>query len=98
MHHADVSCSVAVEFAVGKVEETIQKMIWVYRPDSIVVGTRGKESKWTSGLIGRVSKYAVTASPVPVIVVKPEIKTKHYLHKRADRQSYADIVDSEHTS
>jgi hypothetical protein len=45
--------------------------------------------------MGSVSRYAVSHSPIPVIVVRPERKVKKYLEKRQNnpkRGHYAQIV------
>ena len=93
MEHTEALCGVTVEFAVGNVENTIQKMVQVYKPDSIVVGTRARDGLLAKAFVGSVSRYAVQHSPVPVIVVKPDTKTQKRRARRADRQSYATLVD-----
>ncbi|KAG9005902.1 hypothetical protein FRB90_010144, partial [Tulasnella sp. 427] len=70
--------SVVVEFVAGKVTSTIDRMTALYRPDSLVVGTRG--SKGLMQTLG--SAYCVSHSPVPVIVVRPEKKVKKTVEKR----------------
>ncbi|KAL1734553.1 hypothetical protein EV714DRAFT_202099 [Schizophyllum commune] len=61
------------------ITSTLDRLIALYRPDSVVVGTRGKRT-WTNALggssmgVGSVSKYCLSHSPVPVIVVRPERK------------------------
>jgi hypothetical protein len=35
--------SIVVEFVAGKITDTIERMIALYRPDSLIVGTRGKQ-------------------------------------------------------
>lgn len=88
--------SITVEFVIGKVHESIQKMISIYKPDSLVVGTRGRtDSVWKSAFIGSVSRYCVANSPVPVIVVRPAIKVRKSVQNRADRQSYLDLVEGQ---
>jgi hypothetical protein len=90
---------ITVEFVIGKVQESIQKMISVYRPDSLIVGTRGRtDSLFKSAFIGSVSKYCVANSPVPVIVVRPAIKVHKMLAKRESRQVYGDLVEASATS
>ncbi|OCF34441.1 universal stress protein [Kwoniella heveanensis BCC8398] len=94
--------SVIVEFVAGKITEILLKMIALYRPDSLVVGTKGTRSKfqtWGRALgapgMGSVSRFAVSHSPVPVIVVRPERKVKKTLAKRQNdpkRGQYAAIV------
>jgi len=36
--------SIVVELVAGKITDTIERMIALYRPDSLVVGTRGKQN------------------------------------------------------
>jgi len=81
--------SVIVEFVSGKVTETIDRMTALYRPDSLVVGTRGERSlmqTWGAALggpgVGSVSRYCVSHSPVPVVVVRPERKVRKTVEKR----------------
>ncbi|KAI9265535.1 hypothetical protein EDC94DRAFT_605206 [Helicostylum pulchrum] len=63
--------SVIIEFVIGKVQETIQKMIAMYQPSLLIVGTRGL-SEFKGMLLGSISKYCLQHSPVPVAVVRPE--------------------------
>ncbi|GFZ49738.1 hypothetical protein JCM24511_07141 [Saitozyma sp. JCM 24511] len=98
----DRRISVIVEFLAGRVPDMLLKMIALYRPDSLVVGTKGSRSRlqsWGRALgapgMGSVSRFAVSHSPVPVIVVRPERKVKKTLEKRqADpkRGQYAALV------
>ncbi|KAJ7921498.1 hypothetical protein B0H13DRAFT_1984907 [Mycena leptocephala] len=81
--------SLILEFIPGRINNTIDRLIALYRPDSVVIGTRGKKA-WQGmammgkGGIGSVSKYCLTHSPVPVpiIVVRPERKVKKAMEKR----------------
>ncbi|KAJ7808042.1 hypothetical protein B0H13DRAFT_2221525 [Mycena leptocephala] len=79
--------SLILEFIPGRINNTIDRLIALYRPDSVVVGTRGKKA-WQGmammgkGGIGSVSKYCLTHSPVPIIVVRPERKVKKAMEKR----------------
>lgn len=41
---SDRKLSIVVEFVAGKVTETIERMIALYRPDSLIVGTKGEKS------------------------------------------------------
>ncbi|KAK8849715.1 hypothetical protein IAR55_005050 [Kwoniella newhampshirensis] len=94
--------SVIVEFVAGEITETLLKMIALYRPDSLVVGTKGQRSRlqsWGMALgapgMGSVSRFCVSHSPIPVIVVRPERKVKKHLEKRQNdpkRGQYAAIV------
>ncbi|ODV88820.1 hypothetical protein CANCADRAFT_128770 [Tortispora caseinolytica NRRL Y-17796] len=89
--------SIIFELVVGKVEKTIQRMIQVYEPAMLIVGTRGRSLNGFQGLMpGSVSKYCLQYSPVPVVVVRPSIKRQMKKAKRqADpgRRNYLDILD-----
>ncbi|KAI0039269.1 hypothetical protein FA95DRAFT_1612708 [Auriscalpium vulgare] len=81
--------SLIVEFIGGKVTTTIDRLIALYRPDSVVVGTRGvrgMKQAWGAAFgspgMGGVSKYCLSHSPVPIIVVRPESKVRKTLDKR----------------
>ena len=93
----DKAISLVLEIAVGKVPETIQRMIKIYAPVCLIVGTRGKSLGGIQGLLpGSVSKYCLQNSPVPVVVVRPEEKREKKRKKRlADpsRQNYSSILD-----
>ncbi|GAA6033803.1 hypothetical protein JCM8097_000349 [Rhodosporidiobolus ruineniae] len=75
--------SLTVEFAIGPIEETIHRMIEIYKPDSLIVGTRGKpDSLFRSAMMGSISRWAVARSPVPVVVVRPDDKVRETLSRR----------------
>ncbi|TGZ82278.1 adenine nucleotide alpha hydrolases-like protein [Ascodesmis nigricans] len=88
--------SIILEFAVGKVHETIQRMIHIYEPVILIVGTRGRSLGGLQGLLpGSVSKYCLQHSPVPVIVVRPSSKRdKKKAKRKADpnRRVYKEIL------
>ncbi|KAI8443235.1 hypothetical protein BY996DRAFT_4654684 [Phakopsora pachyrhizi] len=93
----DRQITVTVEFVIGHVIKTIQRMIELYRPDSLVVGTRGKTpSAWQKAFsLNSTSQYLVARSPVPVIVVRPERKVRESKEARAKqpkRHSYQALV------
>ena len=94
--------SLVLEFAVGKVPETIQRMIKIYAPACLIVGTRGRSRGGIQSLLpGSVSKYCLQNSPVPVVVVRPEEKREKKKKKRlADpsRQNYSSILDRTNAS
>ncbi|BGP41911.1 hypothetical protein JCM10449v2_005906 [Rhodotorula kratochvilovae] len=49
--------SLIVEFAIGPIEETIHRMIEIYKPDSLIVGTRGRpDSLFKSAFMGSISR------------------------------------------
>ncbi|OQE27276.1 hypothetical protein PENSTE_c004G05724 [Penicillium steckii] len=89
--------SLVLELAVGKVEDIIQRMIRIYEPAMLVVGTRGRNLKGVQSLLpGSVSKYCLQQSPIPVIVVRPSPKReKKKKKRRADptRRSYNHILE-----
>ncbi|KAI8980936.1 hypothetical protein BDB01DRAFT_796176 [Pilobolus umbonatus] len=70
--------SIIIEFVIGKVQETIHRMINMYQPSLLVVGSRGL-SEFKGMLLNSVSKYCIQHSPVPVAVVRPEDKLKKAL-------------------
>ncbi|CEI92812.1 hypothetical protein RMCBS344292_07062 [Rhizopus microsporus] len=70
-HKQDKKVGVVVEFVIGKVQETIQRMIALYQPSLLIVGTRGL-SEFKGMLLGSISKYCLQHSPVPVTVVRSE--------------------------
>lgn len=88
--------SLVLEFAMGKVHEMIQRMIEIYEPAMLVVGTRGKSMDGFKGLLpGSISKYCLQHSPVPVVVVRPSQKREKKKAKReADptRRAYRDVL------
>lgn len=78
-----------MELIAGKVTTTLERLIALYRPDSVVVGSRGQRSMmqaWGAAFgapgVGSVSKYCLSHSPVPIIVVRPERKVRKVLAKR----------------
>ncbi|EIW53300.1 uncharacterized protein TRAVEDRAFT_23694 [Trametes versicolor FP-101664 SS1] len=88
-YDAERKLSIIVEYIAGKVTQTLDRLIALYRPDSVVVGTRGQRSvmqAWAGAFgapgVGSVSKYCLSHSPVPVIVVRPESKVKKTMAKR----------------
>ncbi|KAL8715066.1 MAG: hypothetical protein Q9220_001023 [cf. Caloplaca sp. 1 TL-2023] len=87
----------AIEFAVGKVPEVFQRMITVYAPACLIVGTKGKSpSGMQSFVTGSVSRYCLQNSPVPCIVVRPTRKRLAKKHKRlADekRRDYQNVME-----
>ncbi|KAI6145246.1 hypothetical protein BKA82DRAFT_4171496 [Pisolithus tinctorius] len=84
--------SIVLEFIAGRPTTTLDRLIALYRPDSVVVGMRGQRGVMsgvlnfgTAGVfnsVGSVSRYTLSHSPVPVIVVRPESKLRKVLEKR----------------
>lgn len=89
--------SLVLELAVGKVQDIIQRMIRIYEPAILIVGTRGRNLGGMQGLLpGSVSKYCLQQSPIPVIVVRPTTKREKKKKKRlADpaRRNYNHILE-----
>ncbi|KAL2834232.1 hypothetical protein BDW59DRAFT_137555 [Aspergillus cavernicola] len=89
--------SLVLELAVGKVQDTIQRMIKLYEPALLIVGTRGKNLSGVQGLLpGSVSKYCLQRSPIPVIVVRSTTKREKKKQKRLadpNRRSYNHILE-----
>ncbi|PLB39447.1 universal stress protein [Aspergillus candidus] len=89
--------SLVLELAVGKVQDIIQRMIRIYEPAVLIVGTRGRSLGGVQALLpGSVSKYCLQQSPIPVIVVRPSPKREKKKKKRlADptRRSYNHILE-----
>ncbi|KAG9246611.1 Usp domain-containing protein [Calycina marina] len=94
----DRAIGITLEFTVGKLHTTILKMIQLYSPAMLIVGTRGRSLAGFQGLISNVnsfSKWCLQYSPVPVIVVRPPEKRLKKKIKRAGdpiRQDYARIL------
>ncbi|KAH8798907.1 hypothetical protein F5882DRAFT_186091 [Hyaloscypha sp. PMI_1271] len=90
--------SIVLEFAVGKVHATFQKMIQIYEPAMLIVGTRGRSLGGFQGLVSNrnsFSKWCLQYSPVPVVVVRPTEKRLKKKKKRdvdPTRQDYARIL------
>ncbi|PSS34227.1 hypothetical protein PHLCEN_2v1737 [Hermanssonia centrifuga] len=88
-YDSDRKLSIIVEFIAGVVPASIDRLIALYRPDSVVVGTRGQRGMlqaWGAAFggpgMGSVSKYCLSHSPVPIIVVRPESKVRKVVAKR----------------
>ncbi|EED18551.1 universal stress protein family domain protein [Talaromyces stipitatus ATCC 10500] len=94
--HDEKAISLVLELAVGKVQDIIQRMIRIYEPAVLIVGTRGRSLSGMQGLLpGSVSKYCLQQSPIPVVVVRPSTKREKKKKKRlADptRRSYGNIL------
>ncbi|OBT78430.1 hypothetical protein VF21_02130 [Pseudogymnoascus sp. 05NY08] len=93
------SISIVLEFAVGKLQQTFQKMIQLYEPAMLIVGTRGRSLGGVQGLINNrnsFSKWCLQYSPVPVVVVRPNDKRDKKKKKRVNdptRHNYANMLE-----
>ncbi|KAE9966817.1 hypothetical protein BLS_006790 [Venturia inaequalis] len=96
-NHENKAVNFILEFSIGKVEKVIKKMIEFYEPAILIVGTRGRSLGGFQGLLpGSVSKFCLQNSPVPVIVVRPNMQRARGKRKRAQdptRRGYKDILD-----
>ncbi|KAL2753280.1 hypothetical protein ACRALDRAFT_1077590 [Sodiomyces alcalophilus JCM 7366] len=87
-----------LEYAVGKLHATFHKLIQMYQPAMLVVGTRGRSLGGIQGLVNTrnsFSKYCLQYSPIPVVVVRPtEERVKKRTKRRldAERQTYAKML------
>ncbi|KAF7545729.1 hypothetical protein G7Z17_g8964 [Cylindrodendrum hubeiense] len=94
--------SIVLEYAVGKLHGTFQKLIQMYQPAMLIVGTRGRSLGGLQGLVNTrnsFSKYCLQYSPVPVVVVRPTEKRMKKKSKRANdstRQTYVSMLAATH--
>lgn len=94
--------SIVLEYAVGKLHATFQKLIQMYQPAMLIVGTRGRSLGGLQGLVNTrnsFSKYCLQYSPVPVVVVRPTEKRMKKKTKRANdstRQTYISMLAATH--
>lgn len=90
--------NIVLEYAVGKLHTTFQKLIQMYQPAMLIVGTRGRSLGGLQGLVNTrnsFSKYCLQYSPVPVVVVRPTEKRQKKKTKRAKdstRQTYVSML------
>lgn len=89
--------SLVLEFALGNVETLIKRMIQIYEPSILIVGTKGRSIEGFKGLLpGSVSKWCLQHSPIPVVVVKPKSKLEGKRLKREanpHKISYLEMVE-----
>ncbi|EFY95604.2 universal stress family protein [Metarhizium robertsii] len=94
--------SFVLEYAVGKLHATFQKLIQMYQPAMLIVGTKGRSLGGIQGLVNArnsFSKYCLQYSPVPVVVVRPTEKRIKKKVKRANdttRQTYLGMLAASH--
>ncbi|KAF9231090.1 hypothetical protein BU15DRAFT_90984 [Melanogaster broomeanus] len=108
-YDAERKVSIILETIAGRPTATLDRLIALYRPDSVVVGTRGQRSVMSGVLgfgglgsgvrgggvfssVGSVSKYTLSHSPVPIIVVRPE--RKRGTHFDELRRSKTQTIDA----
>lgn len=93
----DKELSIIVELAVGNIKLLLLRLMHLYHPDSLIVGTKGRSLNGISGLkAGSISKWCLQNSPVPVIVVRPDRKRDKAKQKRMQdpsRRSYIEILE-----
>ncbi|KAI6250785.1 Universal stress protein A family protein [Erysiphe necator] len=89
---------IVLEFVAGKLHATFQRMIQLYEPAMLIVGTKGRSLGGLQGLMSNrnsFSKWCLQYSPIPVVVVRPTSKRIKKKRKRdADpaRQDYIRIL------
>ncbi|PSR78446.1 hypothetical protein BD289DRAFT_122338 [Coniella lustricola] len=92
--------SIILEYAVGKLHSTFQRLIQLHQPSMLIVGTRGRTLGGFQGLVASrnsFSKYCLQYSPVPVVVVRPDEKRQKKKDKRdndPEKQSYRQMLQS----
>lgn len=93
----DKELSIVVELAVGNIKLLLLRLMHLYHPDSLIVGTKGRSLNGISGLKpNSISKWCLQNSPVPVIVVRPDRKRDKAKKKRMqdpNRRSYLEILE-----
>ncbi|QUC22012.1 uncharacterized protein UV8b_06253 [Ustilaginoidea virens] len=95
---ANRAISFILEYTVGKLHATFQKLIQMYQPAMLIVGTRGRSLGGIQGLVNSrnsFSKYCLQYSPIPVVVVRPtekRIKKKVKRANDATRQTYLTML------
>ncbi|WFD29321.1 hypothetical protein MSPP1_000330 [Malassezia sp. CBS 17886] len=96
---------ISVEFITGSIKSSIIHLVTIYRPESLTIGTRGKQVSALQKILGstplgNLSKSLIWQSPVPVIIVRPEDRVMKHLSKRMAnprRHEYYDLMQREHT-
>ncbi|KAL0931170.1 universal stress protein family domain protein [Colletotrichum truncatum] len=97
---ANRAISIVLEYACGKLHSTFQKLIQMYQPAMLIVGTRGRSLGGLQGLVNTrnsFSKYCLQYSPVPVVVVRPTEKREKKKNKRqndSERQTYVRMLSA----
>ncbi|PHH70665.1 hypothetical protein CDD80_5802 [Ophiocordyceps camponoti-rufipedis] len=95
---ANRAISFVLEYAVGKLHETFQRLILLHQAAMLIVGARGRSLGGIQGLVNSrnsFSKYCLQYSPVPVVVVRPtekRIKKKVKRVNDATRQTYVSML------
>lgn len=92
--------SITVEFLTGPIKSSILRLVTIYRPESLTIGTRGKQVSALEKMLGttplgNLSKSLIWQSPVPVIIVRPEDRVKKHFSKRMNdprRHEYFDLI------
>ncbi|KOS16767.1 Universal stress protein A family protein [Escovopsis weberi] len=99
---ANRAISFILEYAMGKLHATFQKLIQMYQPAMLIVGTRGRSLGGIQGLVNTrnsFSKYCLQYSPVPVVVVRPtekRIKKKVKRSQDNTRHTYLSMLSATH--
>lgn len=98
MNEDDKELSLVVELAVGNIKLLLLRLMHLYHPDSLIVGTKGRSLNGLGGLKpNSISKWCLQNSPIPVIVVRPDRKRDKAKQKRLqdpNRRSYVEILEN----
>jgi nucleotide-binding universal stress UspA family protein len=100
LNESNRAISIVLEYVFGKLQTTFQRLIRMYQPGMLIVGTRGRSLGGLQGLVNTrtsFSKYCLQYSPVPVVVVRPTDKRMKKRDKRAvdgSRRTYASMLRS----
>lgn len=98
MNEDDKEISIVVELAVGNVKSLLLRLMHLYHPDSLIVGTKGRSLNGLSSLRpNSISKWCLQNSPIPVIVVRPDRKRNKAKEKRLqdpNRRSYLELIEN----
>lgn len=64
---------VIVEFAIGDIKDVFERIIRIYEPCELIIGSSGdrQSERLKIFMPGSISKWCMTYLPIPVIVVKP---------------------------
>ncbi|KAH6903353.1 hypothetical protein BKA70DRAFT_1433864 [Coprinopsis sp. MPI-PUGE-AT-0042] len=77
--HPGQKLSLNLEYIPGEIEGSIDRLITLYRPDSVVVGTGGR--KVFRDVCWYWEYRRALHSPIPVIVIRPQRKLKEEMEK-----------------
>ncbi|ROT38484.1 hypothetical protein SODALDRAFT_350707 [Sodiomyces alkalinus F11] len=97
-NEANRAINFTLEYASGKLHATFHKLIQIYQPAMLIVGTRGRSLGGFQSLVNTrnsFSQYCLQYSPIPVVVVRPTAQRDKKRNKRqqdTERQTYAKML------